>query len=200
MQLPTSFLPSMFPAILLSLVVLFIYHRSRSRRPPPGTNLPPGPTRLPIVGNLFNIPHERSWLIYTDWATTFGNVIYLEVFGSPLIVLNSVKASTELFEKRSANYADRPPMVSLFFAFLYPSSELFCLDHGQRTYGLGVGIWPTCGTLTGGGVYHRSIPEKRIRYFQASSKNVSPALPATGCSCLPGNSNWCHWHSPSPTT
>ncbi|KAJ6621636.1 cytochrome P450 [Mycena sp. CBHHK59/15] len=47
---------------------------------------------------------------YKDWAEQFGDVIYVEVFGSPMVILNSYKAVTELLERRSANYSDRPPM------------------------------------------------------------------------------------------
>jgi hypothetical protein len=97
--------------LLLLATVIYGYCRLRTRAPP-GTKLPPGPKRLPIVGNLFDMPKENAWLTYTDWAATFGDVVYVEVFGGPLVVLNSLKATTELFEKRSAIYADRPLMVS----------------------------------------------------------------------------------------
>ncbi|EEB98044.1 hypothetical protein MPER_02518, partial [Moniliophthora perniciosa FA553] len=39
-----------------------------------------------------------------------SDVIYTEVFGDPLVVLNSQKAITELLEKRARNYSDRPAM------------------------------------------------------------------------------------------
>ncbi|KAF8898846.1 cytochrome P450 [Infundibulicybe gibba] len=73
--------------------------------------LPPGPKGLPILGNFFDVPHEYQWLTYSQWGVTFGEIVYAEVLGNPMIILNSHKATTELFEKRSGNYADRPPMV-----------------------------------------------------------------------------------------
>lgn len=36
-----------------------------------------------------------------------GDVIHLRVFGQSIVVLNSLCAVGELFEKRSANYSDR---------------------------------------------------------------------------------------------
>lgn len=38
----------------------------------------PGPKELPIVGNLLDIPRERSCrLTYADWACTLGDVLYI---------------------------------------------------------------------------------------------------------------------------
>ncbi|KAF9022858.1 cytochrome P450 [Hymenopellis radicata] len=90
-------------AVIAFSVVLFAKRR-RSSLP-----LPPGPRRLPIVGNLFNRPVYKTWLTYTDWRARYGDVVSMEVLGQPVIVINSAKGATELFEKRSSNYADRPP-------------------------------------------------------------------------------------------
>ena len=35
-------------------------------------SLPPGPKALPIVGNIFDIPKEKPWLAYQDWADKYG--------------------------------------------------------------------------------------------------------------------------------
>ena len=91
-----SFIFSIFAAA-------FIFGRRRSRLP-----LPPGPKRLPWVGNLFNRPTVRTWLAFTDMKAQYGDIMSLEVFGQPFIVVNSAKVANELFEKRSSNYADRP--------------------------------------------------------------------------------------------
>ena len=38
-----------------------------------------------------------------------GDIMHLDVFGQPIIVLNSHEAAIDLLEKRSANYSDRSP-------------------------------------------------------------------------------------------
>lgn len=127
----------MIDLTLCTLLVLLLtgvwYHFWRRIRAPHGTTLPPGPKGLPILGNLFDIPRERSWLTYADWASTLGDVLYMEIFGNPLIILNSAKAATELFEKRSGNYADRPPLVGLCFAYAVPAFLIFppCVGYGE---------------------------------------------------------------------
>lgn len=40
-----------------------------------------------------------------------SDVLSFNILGQPVIVLNSVKAASELLEKRGANYSDRPRFV-----------------------------------------------------------------------------------------
>ncbi|KAF5336269.1 hypothetical protein D9758_016051 [Tetrapyrgos nigripes] len=93
--------------VCASLTFRLFLSRSSSKFP-----LPPGPKRSPLIGNLrdLNKIDKPLWLQYSDWAKTYGDIFYLEVFGAPMVVLNTAKAIDDLFEKRSANFSDRPPM------------------------------------------------------------------------------------------
>ncbi|KAI0743064.1 cytochrome P450 [Daedaleopsis nitida] len=72
---------------------------------------PPG---LPIVGNVFDVPKKFEWLAYGRWGREFrSDVIYLNLAGTPVIVVNSAQAAHELFEKRSSLYSDRTRMPML---------------------------------------------------------------------------------------
>ncbi|KAG7087487.1 hypothetical protein E1B28_013449 [Marasmius oreades] len=75
--------------------------------------LPPGPKGLPVIGNVREVRAKRDkplWITYSDWARTYGDVFTFKVFGSRTVVLNSYKAITELLDKKSHNYSDRPDM------------------------------------------------------------------------------------------
>ncbi|KAF9009917.1 cytochrome P450 [Cyathus striatus] len=77
-----------------------------------GARLPPGPKGYPMIGNIYDMPpHEKAWFEYAEWSKQYGDVIYMNMFGTPTIILNSLKAVSELLDKRSGNYADRPDMV-----------------------------------------------------------------------------------------
>ncbi|PPQ65419.1 hypothetical protein CVT24_011500 [Panaeolus cyanescens] len=89
---------------------------SRRRRNPRGLPLPPGPKGWPIIGNILDMPTERSWLTYHEWAKEHGDMVYFEVLGQPFLVLDTLEKVVDLLEKRSANYSDRmrlPMLVEL---------------------------------------------------------------------------------------
>ncbi|KAJ7894417.1 cytochrome P450 [Mycena olivaceomarginata] len=97
---------------ILAFVVLFYgfaLKRNRSKLP-----LPPGPKKLPIVGNLFDIPRERQWETYMAWSREYNSdIIQLSALGTSIVVLSSIQAAKELLDKRSSLYSDRVrcPMV-----------------------------------------------------------------------------------------
>ncbi|KAH9967252.1 cytochrome P450 [Russula dissimulans] len=73
-----------------------------------GLPYPPGPRPLPIIGNLPHIPKEYSWLAYTQFSKTYGNILSFHVFGQVIVVLNTAKVVKDLLEKRGDIYSDRP--------------------------------------------------------------------------------------------
>ncbi|KAF8191999.1 cytochrome P450 [Mycena galopus ATCC 62051] len=92
---------------------LGFYHilslRNRSTLP-----LPPGPRKLPLVGNLLDIPADRAWEKYMEWSKEYNSdIIHLNIAGQSVIVLSSLEVAEALLEKRSNLYSDRShfPMV-----------------------------------------------------------------------------------------
>ena len=114
----------MTAAILLWLALAVQRRRKYAR-------LPPGPTPLPIIGNILDFPHThlgREFAAYTKQFGEFyyllgicatvlddvpGDVLHFDMLGKNIIVLGSLKAARDLLDKRSANYSDRPSSVML---------------------------------------------------------------------------------------
>ncbi|KAG1772052.1 cytochrome P450 [Suillus occidentalis] len=70
--------------------------------------LPPGPRRLPFLGNALQLDTKRPWLTYTEWGKTYGKIIHSRILGIDMIIINSESIARELLDKRSAIYSDRP--------------------------------------------------------------------------------------------
>ncbi|KAF7346475.1 hypothetical protein MSAN_01875600 [Mycena sanguinolenta] len=87
-------------------VVGFLERRKAASRLP----FPPGPKPRFLAGNLFDIPTETAWITYTEWGKQYGDVVHAQMLGKHVVILNSVKAATDLLEKRATIYSDRPTM------------------------------------------------------------------------------------------
>ncbi|KAI8945902.1 putative O-methylsterigmatocystin oxidoreductase [Xylaria longipes] len=74
--------------------------------------LPPGPPGELILGHLRIIPAKHPEFRYAEWAKEYNTeILYLNVLGRSIIILNSIEAAHDLLDKRGANYADRPRFV-----------------------------------------------------------------------------------------
>lgn len=124
--------------VLGSLVlVLYLVYRilQIGKRDP---RLPPGPPTIPILGNIHQIPIERSYLQYvsflvrsdirfTKWARQYGGVMSLKVGSGTIIVLTDGKAVKQILDKQSAVSSSRPP---------------FHVGHDVITHGNHLGVMP----------------------------------------------------------
>lgn len=96
----------MLPTVLDAAVVLlafFIYKAIQRSR----ALLPPGPR--PFLGFLA-LPSgtDKEWHTYGKWAEQWGDLTSVTVFGQPVVVINSIEVASEMLDKKSSIYSDRP--------------------------------------------------------------------------------------------
>ena len=127
--------------LFLAIIPFILYIRSmlrwkaRSR----GCPVPPGPTPLPIVGNMFNTPKYKTWVAFRKLSALYGmsvcpacevyenrsifvfvlspgNIIHFRILGQSIMVLGSPDVITEFLEKHSANTSNRvqTPLIDLY--------------------------------------------------------------------------------------
>ena len=59
-------------AALFFSVMLFRQVKKSRDGNPKGLSLPPGPKGYLLVGNLFDMPVHKPWVIYDEWRQTYG--------------------------------------------------------------------------------------------------------------------------------
>ncbi|KAK1593713.1 cytochrome P450 [Colletotrichum navitas] len=103
-------------AILILLTAVLGPHAVIARSGPGkrrrGVPLPPGPPGRPILGHLHIPSTENPENAYAAWSEEYkSDVLYFNILGQDVVVLNSVRAAVDLLDRRGANYCDRPRFV-----------------------------------------------------------------------------------------
>ncbi|THH08770.1 hypothetical protein EW145_g2477 [Phellinidium pouzarii] len=77
----------------------------------------PSPPSDSLLGYMRIMPQTYPWLTFMEWGKKLGehhgDIIYIPIFGRPVIILNTAEAALDLMEKRGANYSDRPISILL---------------------------------------------------------------------------------------
>lgn len=122
------------------LLALTRYLRSRGFLDQPNLSYPPGPKGLPFIGNVLDLPRGmHMWEGFTQMAEAYrmsmalafccthnlipcveAKVMYLNGFGTNIVVLSSSEAIADLLDKRSAVYSDK---VTAFTTYLQSGSN-----------------------------------------------------------------------------
>ncbi|KAI1765031.1 cytochrome P450 [Hypoxylon sp. FL1150] len=112
----------------LGLIFYYVFQNWYQGPPYP---LPPSPPAEPILGHVRRLPMENAHIKHMEYAKQYNSdVVYFNVLGNHMVVLNTQKAANELLDKRGANYQDRPRFV--LFDVMGWGLTLTFLPYGPR--------------------------------------------------------------------
>ncbi|KAF9044348.1 cytochrome P450 [Panaeolus papilionaceus] len=94
-------------AVVVAIVARWLSRRHHQN--PRGLPYPPGPRGWPIVGIYRDIPKKKPWAVSKDWSKKYGDLIFYQAMGHNYLIVQSLRRSNDLFDKRSMIYSDRPP-------------------------------------------------------------------------------------------
>jgi len=86
---------------------LLLYSIASGRK----NKLPPGPRRLPLIGNVHQMPTETPWKTFAEWSKTYGDIMHVDIIGQPIIIINTAEIAKDLMDRRATIYSDRPHFV-----------------------------------------------------------------------------------------
>ncbi|KAI1747881.1 cytochrome P450 [Xylaria castorea] len=101
-------------AVLVGLGVLRLYRLFRQMNNPRKV---PGPTLIPYLGRIHDLPITFTWLKFYEWANQYSGVngfYIIEIFGTSILVVTDEAVAEELMVKRAKYNSDRPEIRSIF--------------------------------------------------------------------------------------
>ncbi|KAI0480949.1 cytochrome P450 [Xylariaceae sp. FL0804] len=107
------FAPLIVGAALLGFVVYHLVTTFKAMNRPGKI---PGPTLLPYIGRIHDLPINFMWLKFKEWADIYASdgFYYTELLGAGFVVVTDEKVAEELMVKRAKYNSDRPMIRSLF--------------------------------------------------------------------------------------
>ncbi|PRQ54276.1 putative premnaspirodiene oxygenase [Rosa chinensis] len=102
-----------FPLFTSLLILVIVWKKSKARSGP--RKSPPGPWKLPIIGNLHQLatgnplPHHAL----RDLAKKHGPIMHLKLGQLELIIISSSKAAQEVLKTHELTFAQRPLVLAV---------------------------------------------------------------------------------------
>lgn len=110
----------LFSLVFLLVLLKFIFDKSRKR----GANLPPSPSKLPIIGNLHQLgtmPH----LSLLSLSEKYGPIIFLQLGEIPTVVVSSARLAKEVLKTHDLALCSRPQIFSAKHLFYNCTNIVF---------------------------------------------------------------------------
>ncbi|KAI6035508.1 cytochrome P450 [Pisolithus orientalis] len=149
--------------LCLAGVGVYLIRQIVSKKKP--APFPPGPKPLPLLGNILDMPSVKPWLTFSDWASKFGDISHLEIFGQHIVVLNSAKTAVEMLDRKSSIYSDRPvlPMGGELVGW---RNTLVLLPYGDNFREYRRNFHRVIGSRAAMSVYHAIEEEETHKFLQ----------------------------------
>ncbi|KAL1560793.1 premnaspirodiene oxygenase-like [Salvia divinorum] len=113
-------------ALVLPAIFMFLFNKWKKSK---SMNLPPGPRKLPIIGNLHQISNP-PFRCFRDLSNQYGPLMHLKLGESTFVIVSSPDLAKQMLKDLDPCFADRPQGVVTDILF-YHSSDIVFSPYGD---------------------------------------------------------------------
>ncbi|XP_074561550.1 alpha-humulene 10-hydroxylase-like [Curcuma longa] len=137
MEANSLFSPFFFITLFLGFFITILIMRSRSRVHKQRAQvvlapLPPGPPRLPLIGNIHQLVGDNPHRILLQLARTHGPLVCLRLGQVYQVVASSVEAVEEIIKRHDLKFADRPTDLTFSKILDYDGNGVAMVPYGGK--------------------------------------------------------------------
>ncbi|KAK2967946.1 hypothetical protein RJ640_026373 [Escallonia rubra] len=123
-----------FPFSLITLLILLFFFLLEMRKAFKGKNesqqLPPGPRKLPLIGNLLSLVGSLPHHTLTDLAKRYGPLMHLQLGENSVFVVSSPRVAKEVLKVHDHAFLNRPKLVALKVV-MYDYTDIAFSPYGE---------------------------------------------------------------------
>ncbi|PRQ17170.1 putative premnaspirodiene oxygenase [Rosa chinensis] len=127
-QLAMSSYLSLSMVLLLFIFLIpftFLLLMKRRKQNVQAKRLPPGPRRLPVIGNLHHLSDDLPHCAFEHPSSHYGPIMFLQLGSRSTLVVSSAEMTREVFKTHDLIFSGRPEFLYVAKRLSYDSSVSF---------------------------------------------------------------------------
>lgn len=111
-----------------SFVLILLIKQKTSKAQ--ATRLPPGPWKLPLIGNLHQLTGDSPHVSLQKLSNEYGPLMFLQLGSLPTLVISSADVARDIFRTHDPIFSGRPELYAAKI-FSYNCSNITFAPHGE---------------------------------------------------------------------